>query len=200
MYEGVLYSVVLPMTLLRLVREEAHGELLRESQTDYLTGLGNRRWFFEEGSRAMREGGSQPVALLAIDLDHFKSINDCYGHETGDVVLKSFAQVAQSVMGPDAIVARIGGEEFAALLPRHDSLRAKEVGEAVVRRFAATVSHRIDGVAIQATVSIGLAHSAGSVPVLADLLAAADRALYAAKARGGNRLELAQNDAREAAV
>jgi diguanylate cyclase (GGDEF)-like protein len=200
MYEGVLYSVVLPMTLLRLVREEAHGELLRESQTDYLTGLGNRRWFFEEGSRAMREGGSQPVALLAIDLDHFKSINDRYGHETGDVVLKSFAQVAQSVMGPDAIVARIGGEEFAALLPRHDGLRAKEVGEAVVRRFAATVSHRIDGVAIQATVSIGLAHSAGSVPVLADLLAAADRALYAAKARGGNRLELAQSDAREAAV
>jgi diguanylate cyclase (GGDEF)-like protein len=200
MYEGVLYSVVLPMTLLKLVREEAHGELLRESQTDYLTGLGNRRWFFEEGARAMRESGSQPVALLAIDLDQFKSINDRYGHETGDLVLKSFAQLAQSVMGPDAIVARIGGEEFAALLPRHDSLRAQQVGEAVVRRFAATVPHRIDSVAIQATVSIGLAHSAGGAPALADLLAAADRALYAAKARGGNRLELAQNDAREAAV
>ncbi|GAB2922963.1 GGDEF domain-containing protein [Paraburkholderia jirisanensis] len=200
MYEGVLYSVVLPMTLLRLVREEAHGELLRESQTDYLTGLGNRRWFFEQGSRAMREVGSQPVALLAIDLDHFKSINDRYGHETGDLVLKSFAQVAQGVLGPDAIVARIGGEEFAALLPQHDSLRAQEVGEAVVRRFAATISRRIDGVAIQATVSIGLAYSTGGVPVLADLLAAADRALYAAKAHGGNRLELAQNDAREAAA
>ncbi|MFC6309969.1 GGDEF domain-containing protein [Paraburkholderia dipogonis] len=194
MYEGVLYSVILPMTLLTLIREETHGRLLRESQTDYLTGLGNRRWFFEEGVRVMREAGvSRPVSLLAFDLDHFKRINDRYGHETGDAVLKSFAAITRSVAGPEAMLARIGGEEFAALLPGHDSLRAEEVGDAIVRRFAGTVLHRINDVDIRATVSIGLAQqSASEAPTLADLLAAADQALYRAKSLGGNRLELAR--------
>jgi diguanylate cyclase (GGDEF)-like protein len=88
------------------------------------------------------------------------------------------------------MLARIGGEKFAALLPGHDSLRAKEVGEIVVRRFAGMISHRINGVEIRATVSIGLAQSKDETPTLADLLAAADQALYSAKSLGGNRLEM----------
>lgn len=193
MYEGVLYSVVLPMTLLRLIREETHGELLRDSQTDYLTRLGNRRWFFEEGARVIRDAEARhPISLLAFDLDLFKTINDRYGHKTGDEVLKAFGDIARSVMGPDAILARIGGEEFAALLPHHNSLGAKEVGEIVARRFAETIPHRIDGVAIQATVSVGLAQFGTEAPTLGDLLAAADAALYNAKSLGGNRLVLAQ--------
>lgn len=193
MYEGVLYSVVLPMTLLRLIREETHGELLRESQTDYLTRLSNRRWFFEEGARVIREAEPhRPISLLAFDLDLFKTINDRYGHKTGDEVLKAFGDIARSVVGPDAILARIGGEEFAALLPDHNSLRAKEVGEIVAKRFAETIPHRIGGVAIQATVSIGLAQFGTDASTLADLLAAADAALYNAKSLGGNRLVLAQ--------
>jgi len=190
MYEGVLYSVVLPMTLLKLIREETHGRLLQESQTDYLTGLGNRRWFFEQGERVIAEGGkNRPLALLALDLDHFKKLNDRYGHETGDEVLKSFAQIARSVVGNDAVLARIGGEEFAALLPRHDEARAKAVGEAIVERFAQTVLHRVEGKEILATVSIGLAHSADAGQSLGELLAAGDEALYRAKSLGGNRLE-----------
>jgi diguanylate cyclase (GGDEF)-like protein len=202
MYEGVLYSVILPMTLLRLIREETHGELLQESQTDYLTHLGNRRWFFEEGAQAIRQrGASRPLSLLAFDLDHFKTINDRYGHKAGDEVLKSFAEVARSVLGPQAILARIGGEEFAALLPGHDGSRAKEVGETVVRRFGGTIAHSVDGVAIRATVSIGLAHcESDTAPALPDLLSAADQALYRAKSLGGNRLELAQPAARSAAA
>ncbi|WP_027775890.1 GGDEF domain-containing protein [Paraburkholderia caledonica] len=197
MYEGVLYSVILPMTVLKMIREETHGQLLQESQTDYLTSLGNRRWFFEEGMRVLGEGcESGPVSLLALDLDHFKKLNDRYGHKTGDEVLKSFAKVARSVVGREAVLARIGGEEFAVLLPRHDERRAHDVGEAIVRRFAQTVSHRVDGVDIQATVSIGLAHSGDAVQSLAELLAAADEALYRAKSLGGNRLESAQNAAR----
>jgi diguanylate cyclase (GGDEF)-like protein len=177
MYEGVLYSVVLPMTLLRLFREETHGELLRDSQTDYLTRLGNRRWFFEEGERVIRDAEpSRPISLLAFDLDLFKTINDRYSHKTGDEVLKAFGDVARSVVGPDTILARIGGEEFAALLPGHDSLRAKEAGETVAKRFAETIPHRIDGVTIQATVSVGLAQFGTEAPTLADLLAAADAA------------------------
>ncbi|CAN7292150.1 diguanylate cyclase domain-containing protein [Caballeronia sp. 15711] len=199
MYEGVLYSVVLPMTLLKLIREETHGELLRDSQTDYLTRLGNRRWFFEEGARVILDAEPRrPISLLAFDLDLFKTINDRYGHKTGDEVLKVFGDVARSVVGPDAILARIGGEEFAALLPRHDSLRAKDVGETVVKRFAETIPHRIDGVAIQATVSIGLAQLGAEAPTLADLLAAADAALYNAKSLGGNRVVLAQAASRAA--
>jgi diguanylate cyclase (GGDEF)-like protein len=192
MYEGVLYSVILPMTLLTLIREETHGRLLQESQTDYLTGLGNRRWFFEESARVIREGSeSEPVSLLAFDLDHFKTINDRYGHETGDAVLQSFANITRGVVGPGAMFARIGGEEFVALLPGHDSLRARQVGEAVVERFAGSIAHRIDGTGIHATVSVGLAQSGGETSTLGDLLAAADRALYSAKALGGNRLESA---------
>lgn len=192
MYEGVLYSVLLPMALLKLVREEAHGQLLLESQTDYLTRLGNRRWFFEEGARLLRaKGPQQPAAVLAFDLDHFKSINDRHGHQAGDQVLKTFADIAQGVAGAGVLLARIGGEEFAALLLADDARRAQALGEAVARRFAESTSAPGDSSAISATVSIGLAYYERDVPPLPDSLAAADRALYRAKAMGGNRLELA---------
>ncbi len=191
-YEGVLYSVILPMALLKLIREETHGQLLWESQTDYLTRLGNRRWFFEQGARTIGGGeGNGPVSVLAFDLDGFKSINDLHGHHTGDKVLKSFAEIAQGVLGPDAILARIGGEEFAALLSGDDALRAKALGETLVQRFAETTPNPIDGVGIPATVSIGLAQFENGVPTLVEGLAAADQALYRAKSLGGNRLALA---------
>ncbi|WP_439687516.1 diguanylate cyclase domain-containing protein [Cupriavidus oxalaticus] len=193
-YEGVLYSVLLPMALLKLVREETHGQLLRESQTDYLTRLGNRRWFFEEGARLLgRAGCSGPVALLAFDLDQFKAINDRYGHQAGDKVLKSFAETARGVLGPNVLLARIGGEEFAALLCGEDARRARALGEAIARRFADANANpgRIDSIRVPATVSIGLAQFDNDVPALADGLAAADRALYRAKSLGGNRLESA---------
>lgn len=192
MYEGVLYSIVLPMTLLKLVREETHGQLLRESQTDYLTRLGNRRWFFEQGARIIEGGaGRGPVAVLAFDLDQFKAINDRHGHQAGDQVLKFFAESARCVLGPDVLLARIGGEEFAALLSGQDARRATVLGAAVAQHFASTVSRRDDGAGIPATVSVGLAQFDDKVPPLADALAAADRALYQAKALGGNRVELA---------
>ena len=152
---------------------------------------------FEESARVIREAEPRrPISLLAFDLDLFKTINDRYGHKTGDEVLKVFSDVARSVVDSDAILARIGGEEFAALLPRHNSLRAKEVGEAVAKRFAETIPHRIDGVSIQATVSIGLAQFGTEASTLSDLLAAADAALYSAKSLGGNQLVLAPTASR----
>lgn len=195
LYEGVLYSVVLPMTLLRLVREETHGQLLQESQTDYLTRLGNRRWFFEEGARMLGQAGRrEAVALLAFDLDHFKAINDRYGHKTGDEVLKSFSAIARGVVGQQALLARIGGEEFAALLPGIDTTQVQAMGEMIVRRFEQTAAHGIDGVGMRTTVSIGLAVKTSETMTLSDLLAAADQALYRAKSLGGNRLEYANSD------
>jgi len=195
MYEGVLYSVILPMALLKLIREEAHLRLLKESQTDYLTQLGNRRWFFEEGARIMQQPViCGPVALLAFDLDQFKAINDLYGHAAGDRVLQSFASVGQEVLGPQAVFARIGGEEFAALLPGHDAHRAATVGRTIASRFAEVTASARDTHRIPATVSIGMAAFANRAPALAQALGAADRALYRAKTLGGNRLEAAAPD------
>ncbi|MGY6269451.1 diguanylate cyclase domain-containing protein [Achromobacter denitrificans] len=189
MYEGVLYSILLPMTLIKLVREETHGQLVRDSQTDYLTRLGNRRWFFEQGARLIEDAkGRAPLAVLAFDLDQFKAINDRYGHQKGDEVLQSFAETARGMLGADTILARIGGEEFAALLSGEAARRASGLGESVARRFAETISNRIDNIGIQATVSIGLAQYEQDAPPLSEALAAADRALYRAKAQGGNRL------------
>jgi diguanylate cyclase (GGDEF)-like protein len=190
MYEGVLYSVGLPMAMLALIREEAHDQLLRASHTDYLTGVGNRRWFFEEGERLIRnDGAHRPISLLAFDLDHFKKINDRYGHAKGDETLKLFASIARQTLGADAILARIGGEEFAALLPGHGRAGARSAGQAVASHFAETVAHGSRGIGVEATVSIGLAELGSDAADLASLLSAADRALYTAKALGRNRVE-----------
>jgi GGDEF domain-containing protein len=83
LYAGVLYSVVLPMVMLALVREEADAGLVRLATTDHLTELGNRRWFFSEGAELIAAAPGD-LALLAFDIDHFKSINDRFGHATGD--------------------------------------------------------------------------------------------------------------------
>ncbi|MBB4859877.1 diguanylate cyclase (GGDEF)-like protein [Novosphingobium chloroacetimidivorans] len=189
MYEGVLYSVGLPMALLALIREEAHAQLLEASHTDYLTGLGNRRWFFEQGEALLFD--QRGAAVLAFDLDHFKAINDRHGHATGDQVLSHFADVVRSVAGADALIARIGGEEFAAVLPGHDRQQASLVGEAVARRFAAVVVHDGHDEPVSATVSIGVAELGCDGLDLGSLLSAADQALYLAKARGRNRIEFA---------
>ena len=137
--------------------------------------------------------------MLAFDLDQFKGINDRYGHHTGDLVLKSFAGIARVALGPRAILARIGGEEFAALLAGDDARRAYELGAAAATRFAETIAHQADGLGIAATVSIGLAYFEDDAPALADALARADMALYRAKSLGGNRLESALAPERVAA-
>lgn len=192
LYEGALYSVILPMTLLKLVREERHSHLMRESHTDYLTRIGNRRWFFEEGKRVIEGRGAQgSIAVLAFDMDHFKAINDRYGHQMGDDVLKAFADIARGVLGPNVILARLGGEEFAALLWGDNADRSQALGATVAKTFADTISDGAHGLGIPATVSIGLAQFENERPELARALSTADRALYRAKSLGGNRLEVA---------
>ncbi|GGG17291.1 GGDEF domain-containing protein [Rhizobium wenxiniae] len=186
MYEAVLYSVAMPMSFLMIIREEEKLQLLRMSQTDQLTGLANRHAFFEQADRILRERHGDPVSLLAFDLDHFKAINDRHGHPTGDKVLQLFAETAREEAGPDALIARLGGEEFAALLPRCDHSQALSRGSAIASRFAKAAA-RAEGLKTRATVSIGLA--APDCHDLAGMLASADGALYRAKALGRNRVE-----------
>ncbi|WP_236760302.1 GGDEF domain-containing protein [Rhizobium rhizogenes] len=188
MYEAVLYSVAMPMSFLMIIREEEKLNLLRMSQTDQLTGLANRHAFFEQASRMLRERQGDPVSLLAFDLDHFKAINDRHGHPTGDKVLQLFADTASKEAGPGALLVRLGGEEFAALLPLCDHSQALSRGQAIARRFAEEAA-RAEGLKTRATVSIGLA--APDCNDLSGMLASADSALYRAKALGRNRVETA---------
>ena len=200
MYEAVLFTVMMPMCLLALIREEERAQLLAAAHTDFLTGLRNRQSFFELGPERLRRGKTTvPHALLACDLDHFKAINDTHGHEAGDSVLKLFAHVASEVAGPDAMAARLGGEEFAILLPGMGSDAALAVGQTIARRFAEAAARR-DELAIAATVSVGLAESQADNADLSALLAAADRALYKAKLLGRNRIEIAEPMAAAAAA
>jgi diguanylate cyclase (GGDEF) domain len=193
MYEGVLFSVALPMAVLALIREESHDELLKVSRTDFLTGLANRRWFFDEGERRFRSLRlGEPLSLLAFDLDHFKAINDRFGHDVGDRVLQAFAQAARAGVGEGTLLGRIGGEEFAALLPGMDGREAMKVAQDVARHFADGDLTAMSGIDVKGTVSIGLAEGGADGETLSELLSAADRALYRAKSMGRNRIEPAR--------
>ena len=158
--------------------------------TDPLTGVANRRGFFEAGKRLLKRArfARQPTALIVFDLDRFKSINDRYGHHTGDEVLTAFCRLATSQLRPNDLFGRIGGEEFASLLPdtgHHDAVWLAER----VRSAVETSSHAFGQDAFELTVSVGVAISDKERSDLNALLDAADRALYRAKALGRNRVE-----------
>ncbi len=192
MYEGVVFSVALPTALLLLLREEWQGLLNTALRTDYLTGLGNRQMFNEALPGVVSAAGTwRRVALILFDLDHFKQVNDKHGHAAGDMVLRCFAGVGRSVFGPDAVFVRLGGEEFAVLLPVADITEAALIAEAVLRRFA-TIPTIMSGTAISATASAGvtLVHPDCRMP--AEPLRVADDALYEAKKGGRNRVVVAQ--------
>jgi len=165
------------------------------ADTDDLTGLGNRRRFLAESEavlRMAREAGT-PVALLMIDLDFFKAINDDFGHAVGDLMLRAVADKCRRTLREQDILARLGGEEFAALLPGVGGAEALRVAQ-TLRSFVAAAPMMIEGRPIPATVSIGVAMVDGQAGranasgELADLLRRADEALYAAKRNGRNRV------------
>lgn len=165
--------------------EETISQLHSQSMTDPLTGLGNRRalqWKLdEELHRATRHGG--PSTLLLIDVDKFKSFNDTFGHPAGDEALKSVAEVLRTQARTTDMVARYGGEEFAILLPNTGREGALILAERTRRAV-----ERYEWPRRAVTVSIGAATSAPSVSDSAVLTARADKALYAAKQGGRNRV------------
>ena len=122
------------------------------------------------------------------DLDKFKRINDTFGHHVGDLVLTAFCGVATAALRPDDLFGRIGGEEFASLLPHTSLDEGLAVAERIRSNFEATTLE-VGATTLTATVSVGVAMSIDQSRKLADLIKAADRALYRAKANGRNRVE-----------
>jgi two-component system, cell cycle response regulator len=181
------------------VRKRRYTERLRDNVqisiemaiTDALTGLFNRR-YMENHLTALIEqatGRGKPLALMELDIDHFKSINDTYGHDAGDDVLREFAlRIKRSIRGID-LACRTGGEEFVIVMPETDLTVAAMVAERLRRRIAAEPFSINQGArSIPVTLSIGLAALHGADDGSASLLKRADQALYQAKREGRNRV------------
>ena len=162
-------------------------ETTKRARTDPLTGLANRRWFEDKIEQALNEADrfGVPVSLVLVDLDHFKRVNDTWGHEAGDLVLRKVARMlAEGVRTVDT-VARYGGEELAILLPQTSMNGAVELSDRLRRMVAARTIH-FQATEIMITASFGVASYPESAPSRDALFPAADRALYDAKHSGRN--------------
>ena len=174
-----------------LTRERREAQQRRFALSDQLTGLMNRRAFsdYAEPTAGPRSEFDAATALLVLDLDHFKSVNDRHGHEAGDRLLQAFAEVARASVRPTDQLFRMGGEEFCFVLPGASAKEAVAIAERIRLAFEASSVETNYGYA-RTTVSIGIA--ASELPLAIDvLLSTADAAVYEAKARGRNRVVLA---------
>ncbi|EKS38683.1 GGDEF domain-containing protein [Afipia clevelandensis] len=188
--ELVIYAVGTVFIIFMLVSERTVTAHKTAASVDPLTGLLNRRGFSEATSRMIeREAkAGRPVTVMIFDIDHFKSVNDRFGHATGDEVLQVFSNVVVASLRITDLVGRVGGEEFAALLPcaMDEALVAAER----VREAFESSGVAIDDVPLETTVSIGVAGGPANTE-LEVLMASADTALYQAKRGGRNRVEAA---------
>jgi two-component system chemotaxis response regulator CheY len=161
----------------------------RLARTDPLTGQPNRRGFLEEATREFRRSAryDRPLSVLALDIDHFKRVNDTWGHAVGDLALQRLAQACRSTLRNGDVFGRIGGEEFAILLPetcREDAVDAAERLRLVVQMLEVPVDHGM----MRLTVSIGVAQIISSDPSFEAVLERADANLYEAKRSGRNKV------------
>ncbi len=168
-------------------------ELRESATTDFLTGLSNRRHFMacmEEQLALVQRQISQWTAVLMLDLDHFKQVNDTYGHAAGDAMLRHVAGLMRDGLRKIDSVGRMGGEEFAFILPGNDLAGAQVLAERLRQKIEATPLV-LQAQAIPITVSIGIAAMLATDTTTDQALVRADQALYRAKAGGRNRVELA---------
>ncbi len=189
-FEAVFFAFCLPIFLGAMARERTALGYKRASLIDPLTGVANRRAFFEHGEKVLHRSAfeGRPAVLLLFDLDGFKHINDTFGHHVGDRVLKAFCGAATAALRPDDLFGRLGGEEFASLLPHTSLDDGLAVAERIRSNFEATTLE-VGANTLAATVSVGAAMSIDPSRTLGDLIKTADQALYRAKAKGRNRVE-----------
>jgi diguanylate cyclase (GGDEF)-like protein len=194
-FEALLFTISIAFILLAMAKERTELRHRTAAMVDPLTGIANRRSFLQDAAQLAKRHGAnpRPTAVLLIDLDHFKSINDRFGHAIGDRALEIFADAARQSVRSSDLLGRLGGEEFAAVL--NDTTRDKAVAVAErIREGFAKASQDVGGRPVCATVSIGLVHSQDAPLDVAELLAQADQALYFAKENGRNRVEVASLD------
>ncbi len=197
MLVGTATSVLIAATYTTMVTEHLQVDLRQQAETDPLTGLYNRRAFERVAQRDLQaaQRHRDPMFLLFLDLDHFKSINDRFGHPAGDRVIKALAETIMVSVRESDLSARFGGEEFAILLSRTDIDAAKAVAERI--RSSIEV-HRFDSDEgnFSATLSVGIAElDIDGEDTFENLIHRADKALYRAKRTGRNRIELNLNTA-----
>jgi diguanylate cyclase (GGDEF)-like protein len=169
--------------------------LIKDANIDPLTNIWNRRFLYSDGENminSLREK-RESLSLLSMDLDHFKGINDIYGHAAGDAALKSFCKVVQANIRSDDVFARNGGEEFVLLLPKVSDEFAHQVANRILENVEQQTTVFQDK-AIEFTVSIGFIHRDRVDMSMEELLIAADKALYEAKEAGRNRINRASVD------
>jgi diguanylate cyclase (GGDEF)-like protein len=187
----LLYAVGGAFLILAMVQDRNIRIHKDAASTDPLTGLFNRRAFLEAAQRLITKGSGhgRPTTVLMFDLDHFKKINDRFGHAIGDDALRLFAKTASANMRAEDVIGRLGGEEFAAVVPGDGSVAAG-IAERIRKAFQ-IAGAEVSGQPLKATVSMGAAWTFNNVTVDM-LLAEADAALYRAKETGRNRLVLAE--------
>jgi len=171
--------------------EDAKQKAEQQARTDVLTGLNNRRAFFEyaEVIDAQSRRYNHPYVIAMIDIDHFKAVNDTWGHDTGNCALKAISRIILDVLRETDIVGRIGGEEFVAILPE----TTISEGAALAERLRATIENTAIETAqapITVTISIGVAALGGLNGTLDAVVSHADAAMYQAKNDGRNRVHL----------
>ncbi|MDR3423050.1 MAG: GGDEF domain-containing protein [Xanthobacteraceae bacterium] len=191
-FEALLFTIAIAFILLAMAKERAEHRHKTAALVDPLTGVANRRAFLQDGEAQLKHQATdpRPTAVMLLDLDNFKSINDRFGHSVGDRVLEIFADVASGSLRHIDLFGRVGGEEFAGLLRDTTRERALAVAEQIRAGFA-EATREVDGRSVDATVSIGIVISHDAVLDLSALLAQADHALYRAKDSGRNRVEIA---------
>jgi diguanylate cyclase (GGDEF)-like protein len=186
----LLFTVVMAFLQLNMTKERTELKHKINSLVDPLSGVANRRAFLDGAARllAQQELEREPLAVLLFDLDHFKQINDRFGHGVGDTVLQTFAGTATATLGADVLFARIGGEEFASCLPVGDLDEGYAIADRVRRNFA-TAAARFGGDGLMPSVSAGVTLGCDPHADVHELLSIVDRALYRAKQLGRNRVE-----------
>lgn len=184
------YFVLFAVLFSRL-RDQLDKERILSSR-DSLTGAYNRRAFEELASREVARAAryDRPLALAFVDLDHFKSVNDRFGHEVGDTVLREVADVFMSTFRNSDIVARLGGDEFAIVMPE----TAEDDARVAIEKSRVALGKRMDEHGWPVTISVGLAATTGKGGSLAELLASADRLMYLAKRAGRGRVVVGRPD------
>jgi len=186
-FEALFLTFCLLFLRVAMTKERTELAQRRAALTDALTGIPNRRAFFDRGASLLQQTfvERRPATLLLFDLDRFKEVNDTAGHQAGDRVLKAFSDLVAGALRPSDLFGRLGGEEFACLLADASMTEALRISERLRRDFEAM---RFAGLALNPTVSIGVAMANDAGRSLPALLANADRALYRAKADGRNRV------------